>query len=1169
MRLSQIKLSGFKSFVDTTVLHFPTNLTGVVGPNGCGKSNVIDAVRWVMGESSAKYLRGDSLADVIFNGSSARKPVGVAAIELMFDNADGAIGGPFAQFSEVSVKRSLSRDGVSVYYINGARCRRRDITGLFLGTGLGPRSYSIIEQGMVSRLIEARPEDTRAYLEEAAGISRYKEKRRETENRIRHTRENLERLTDLRDEVEKQLKHLQRQARVAERYKDYRQRQRRMQAELTLLRLRELDGASALQRQHVDKHQVAVDAALAEQRAVESQIESSRERLGERQEAQREVQERYYKQGAEIARLEQEISHSRDLRERQEREIERLTKAMAEIDADIAADQQLLDTAAQELESLTPALAAAREREQASDAAMEHARSELADWQTAWDQWAAAANAAEQTVSVEDTRQSELNIRARAAGERLARLNDARASLSVGDAETAVQQAASEVEAAEATLGSLRDQLAQSIELLDGLREQSRQLTEELHTVRLDLEASEGRVSSLEALQQAALGADGDGIRQWLRERSLDGRPRLAQVLQVEAGWETAVEAVLAHLLEAVCVEDLSSLVAADALPEGDQLALFQQGRSWPASTSLPLHTLASKLGGAVVPASLMAGVYCADSLDEANRHAASLGAGESIITADGKWVGPDWFRTGQGTDERVGVIAREQTLREQREQRDQLAARRLALQERDETLRAELARTDTERATLQDEVNRAHSELAQARGRNEACESRIAQVQERLQALESESAELQEQSESIRQAMAQSAERAAEARSTLDSLRDRESELRQRKTALSSRFEQEREHSGRDRAQAQALALQVESRTAQQSSLHDAMARLRTQRNQYQASHADVVSQLEDSQTPIEALEQRLDALLQERSNLERELTEASGKVEEADAEVRRLLADRGEREEAVGKARELLDKQRLRMQEIVTLRGTCAEDLEKTGLTAEEIAEHLPDEAAIEPWESELETLEHRIQRLGPINLAAIDEFETQSERKEYLDAQHTDLTQALETLEAAMRKIDRETRTRFKETFDKVDAGLKRIFPRLFGGGHAYLELSDTDLLDAGVTVMARPPGKRNSTIHLLSGGEKAMTAVALIFAIFELNPAPFCMLDEVDAPLDDANVGRFCEIVKEMSERVQFIFITHNKVTMELASHLSGVTMQEPGVSRLVAVDVDEAVRLAAM
>ncbi|MEM9384609.1 MAG: chromosome segregation protein SMC [Pseudomonadota bacterium] len=1172
MRLSQIKLAGFKSFVDPTVLSFPTNLTGVVGPNGCGKSNVIDAVRWVMGESSAKYLRGDSLADVIFNGSSARKPVGVASIELVFDNGDGAIGGQYGAFSEVSVKRTLSRDGVSVYSINGTRCRRRDITGIFLGTGLGPRSYSIIQQGMVSRLIEARPEDMRAYLEEAAGISRYKDKRRETENRIRHTRENLERLTDLRDEVDKQLKHLQRQARVAERFKEYREREHKLQAELALLRLRELDAAHEQQHLQVEQHRVAVEAALADQRSVEAQIEEARERQAERQEEANEAQETFFKHGAEMARIEQEISHARDLTERQGAELERLARAIEQVRGDIAADEAQLDAGAEELQSLTPALDAARQEEQASGELVQRAQGERADWQYRWDEYSEKASAAARAVSVEATRLEGLEVRSEAMRQRADRLETLRASLSVAELEGDAQQAASAVAVAHNTLSQRQDDLREATARVERWRAQQSSVDTQLHDVRGELESVNGQVASLEALQQAALGTDAQSASlQWLNQGGLRNNPRLAQQLQVQPGWEGAVEAVLGEGLQAVCVKDLAELARLGGLPRGERLALFQPGSAPPAFNpgAHGLQPLASQLGGAVVPSSLLAGIYCAEDLASALAQQPHLAAGESIITRTGEWLGQDWLRLGDSADPRAGVIAREQLLRERREQQQSLSEQRAALEEQAAHLRDELETGERQRVAQQEAVNAAHSLVAEGRGRVDALASRLDQMREQLQSVEGELAELGEQRREIAREVEQCRARGDAAARDQETLSDQESDLRHQREHIDQRLQRATECANADRAKAQGLALQVEARSSQQRSLKDAMARLQQQLAQYQGRSTALREQMEHEAAPVRDLEHSLEALLESRGGLERALTQARERVEATETEQRQLQTKRNEHEAEVDQARTALESQRLLMQEIVTRRSTCSEAFERLETTAEAIAGQMDAELTIASGEDELEKIERRIQRLGPINLAAIDEFQTQCERKEYLDAQHTDLEQALETLEGAMRKIDRETRTRFKETFDRVDAGLKSIFPRLFGGGHAYLELSDDDLLAAGVTVMARPPGKRNSTIHLLSGGEKAMTAVALIFAIFELNPAPFCMLDEVDAPLDEANVGRFCEIVREMSERVQFIFITHNKTTMELASHLSGVTMQEPGVSRLVAVDVDEAVKLAAM
>ncbi|MBM4230858.1 MAG: chromosome segregation protein SMC, partial [Gammaproteobacteria bacterium] len=408
MRLTKIKLAGFKSFVDPTSVTFPSNLTGVVGPNGCGKSNVIDAVRWVMGELSAKHLRGDSMADVVFNGSSARKPVGKASVELVFDNSDGKIGGAYAAFNEVALRREVTRDGVSAYFINGARCRRKDITQLFLGTGLGSRSYAIIEQGMISRVIEAKADDMRAFVEEAAGISKYKERRKETESRIADTRENLERLQDLRDEIDKQIRHLQRQATAARRYQELKQRERRLTAELLALRLRDLDSGAEVQDSAVREKELAMQAALADLRSAEAAIETQRAFHAEQNDAVSQVQARYYGVGADISRTEQQIQFARETRETKRRDLAQSRTTLEALAVQITRDEQELVTIRDELARLAPEIERARHAEGDAASHLESAEHAQAEWQRQWESFNQELGTANQTVQVERARIEQL-----------------------------------------------------------------------------------------------------------------------------------------------------------------------------------------------------------------------------------------------------------------------------------------------------------------------------------------------------------------------------------------------------------------------------------------------------------------------------------------------------------------------------------------------------------------------------------------------------------------------------------------------------------------------------------------------------------------------------------------------------------------------------------------
>ncbi len=1169
MRLSKIKLAGFKSFVDPTTIHFPTNLTGVVGPNGCGKSNVIDAVRWVMGESSAKNLRGDSLADVIFNGSRGRKPVGVASIELIFDNADGAIGGAYAQFGEVSIKRNLARDGISTYFINGSRCRRRDITNIFLGTGLGPRSYAIVEQGMVSRLIEAKPEDMRVYLEEAAGISKYKDKRRETENRIRHTRENLERLTDVRDEVDKQLKHLQRQSRMAEKYKEHKTSERRLEAELLALRMRELEHQLEGSEKVLTQKQMQVDAAIAEQREIEAQIEKARAGQSEKQSALTAVQEQFYRHGAEVARLEQSIQHARELRDRQSKELARLLATQTEVANDIQRDREQLDEISTNLNELTPALDAAREAQALSSQTLQAAQGGLDDWRERWEQWTEQFNAAQQKISVEQARLIELHKQSENIERQYAKVVETRSALSPDELQAELGLASAAQETAGTRMQASQRHLNASTERLAALREQDSQLTQKLDAAKSELQTLTGRTASLEALQQAALGESKDGVVSWLRGSGLGEQPRLAQALVVQRGWEQAVETVLGSYLEAVCVDGIDAYLDSLGRLSDGSVTLYEHRPATVHTDNVGLASLASKLSGKLVPESLLSGVFAADTLTEALGVRDRLAPGQSIVTGDGVWLSGDWLRVSRGEDEHAGVIAREGELRDLRASAEQAQQLTADLQRQQSDVREASASLESEREALQGEANAAHGEHARSRSRCEALAARMETLSQQIGALDSDRSELEVQQRTLGEAIARAEEMVETGEMELEGFRSRGSSLREARERLEEELDQAREAAEKDRENAQAIAIQAESRKSARESLQSALARLEDQVSQYAGRTQELRTQVETAARPIQEQEQALETQLRERVDIEAQLTARRDELQAAEAGWRQLDEQRAGRERAVNGAREQLDGVRLKMQETKTRYTTFAEQFEGHDANYAQVCEGLPEQADTGAWEAELEKVAKRIARLGPINLAAIDEFQAQAERKEYLDSQNSDLSEALETLEGAMRKIDRETRTRFKETFDKVDAGLKRIYPKLFGGGHAYLELSENDLLNAGVTVMARPPGKRNSSIHLLSGGEKAMTAVALIFSIFELNPAPFCMLDEVDAPLDDANVDRFCAIVKEMSERVQFVVITHNKTTIEMATHLSGVTMQEPGVSRLVAVDVDEAVQLAAM
>ncbi|MFC3607005.1 chromosome segregation protein SMC [Stutzerimonas tarimensis] len=1160
MRLKSIKLAGFKSFVDPTTVSFPSNMAAVVGPNGCGKSNIIDAVRWVMGESSAKNLRGESMTDVIFNGSNTRKPVTQASIELIFDNTDGSLAGEYGAFAEISIRRRVTRDAQNTYFLNGVKCRRRDITDIFLGTGLGPRSYSIIEQGMISRLIEARPEDLRHFIEEAAGISKYKERRRETENRIRRTQENLERLTDLREELERQIERLHRQAQAAEKYQEYKAEERQLRAGLTALRWRALNEQVGQRERIIGDREIGFEVLVAEQRNADAQIEKLRDDhhdLGERFNL---VQACFYSVGGDIARVEQSIQHGQQRLRQLQQDLEEAERARLETESHLGHDSTLLATLDEELVLLRPEHEMAHAAHEEATAALEQAESAMQHWQQRWESFNLDSSGPQRQAEVQQARTKQLEQSLERLAERQRRLLDERDLLQNDPQGADLPRLEEDLAASELCLDMLGEREAELAEGVEALRESLRQGERSQQKAQGELQRLGGRIASLEALQQAALDP-GKGVGTWLREQGLSDRPRLAQGLQVEPGWELAVETVLGADLQAVLLEDFQTLDFA-GLAQGDlRLALHAPAPEAAAGSLLEKvrcsHDLTPWLGG----------VYPVQTLDEALARRDELADGQSLVSRDGYWVGRQFLRIRRGTEAESGLLARGQELdalgREQGTAEATLAALEAQLfglreaQQQQEELR------EAQRHAVQDE-NRRQADLKAALS---ALRARAEQMVLRRQRLEAELAEANEQ-------RAMETEQLGEARLQLQDALDAMQEMSEVREALLAErdqtgkyLDQTRQDARRYKDQAHQLDLRLGSLQTQHQATCQALERLKLQRERAQERHEQLILSLDEGSAPLDELRERLQALLENRSQVDEELRQARLALDEADQALREVEKRRAQAEQQAQSLRGELERQRLEWQALSVQRTALQEQLQLDGYDLQGVLASLSGDSSEAQWESELQQLAARIQRLGAINLAAIEEYQQQSERKRYLDAQNDDLAEALQTLENVIRKIDRETRNRFRDTFEQVNSGLQTLFPKVFGGGNAYLELTGEDLLDTGVAIMARPPGKKNSTIHLLSGGEKALTALALVFAIFQLNPAPFCMLDEVDAPLDDANVGRYARLVKDMSETVQFIYITHNKIAMEMADQLMGVTMLEPGCSRLVAVDVEQAVALA--
>jgi chromosome segregation protein len=1171
MRLKCIKLAGFKSFVDPTTVSFPGNLTAIVGPNGCGKSNVIDAVRWVMGESSAKQLRGESITDVIFNGANTRKPTAQASIELVFDNTEGRVGGQYANFPEISIRRQVTRDAQSLYSINGARCRRRDIQDIFLGTGLGPRSYSIIEQGMISNLIEARPEELRNYLEEAAGISRYKERRRETENRIRHTRENLERLNDLRDELERQLGRLQRQAKAAERYREYKAEERRMKGELLALRWNVQADELDVRTRAVDELELKREELVTRRQSLLTRIEKERAGLTDFADATAAVQQRFYEIGAGIARLEENL-RSREARGRQlEDDAASAVARQDEVLRNLEQDARRIEELERALDDVEPERAAAAERDEETARAQESAEAAMAAWQQEWDAFNQDAAEPRRRAEVEASRIAQLEQSLGRITQRLERLGEDAAG--AADAEQS-----GDLETLEARIEELDEAIRTHEETLSelGLRlgEQRSELQEaerELTDTRGELQVLTGRRASLEALQESALGRTDEAAKSFLADRGLDRRPRLGERIQVQPGWEHAVESVLDETLQAVVVEHLDAPAEAAMALQDAELTLFESAPGGAADAAaaddLGRQPLASLVSGDDDLTSLLHGVWAAENLQEALALRDRLGPTESIVTRDGVRLGRRWMRLDRGDAAGRGVLRRGQEMEALDEEIAEKRERVSELDGRANGLRASLAEIEQQRQQGQEQLAECTRQQGAVLADRSAVQARMEEASARRERVEKERGELEEQQRGEREQLDAARGARAEAERAMADFEDRRDVLLERRDALRSGLEEARTAARAQRDAAYELELRRQNLANQLESTRTARTRLESQRAELAERVETLNAALAEQREPLAGMRGELETELARRVEVEKELTAARQAQTDAESGLRELETERSRADDGVQTAQGDLEQARMRRQEVEFRRRQLEEQLAEDDKTPQDVLETLEEGADETAWVQELERIATRIERLGPINLAAIEEYEQQSERKQYLDAQNADLEEALETLQEAIRKIDRETRARFKETFDLVNKGLQELFPKVFGGGHAYLELTGEDLLDTGVAIMARPPGKRNSSIHLLSGGEKALTAIALVFAIFRLNPAPFCMLDEVDAPLDDANVGRYCRLVTEMAKEVQFIYITHNKIAMEMAERLMGVTMHEAGVSRLVSVDVEQAAAMA--
>jgi chromosome segregation protein len=1136
----------------------------VVGPNGCGKSNIIDAVRWVLGESKASELRGESMQDVIFNGSTHRKPAGRASVELVFDNSLGKAAGQWGQYAEIAVKRTLTRDGTSTYFINGQPVRRRDIQDIFLGTGLGPRAYAIIGQGMIARIIESRPEELRVFLEEAAGVSKYKERRRETENRLSDTRENLLRVEDILRELNANLEKLEAQAAVANRFHQLQGDQEEKQKLLWLLRKNEAHAEQTRFFREMEEAQTGLEEQTAKLRHVELELENMRQAhfaVGDRL---HQAQGHLYQTNSEIGSLEAQIKFVIESRTRLQNQLGTLAAQRDQWLAQGREYTEQVEEAGFRLEELAA-------RAEGAQIAVEVHNERLPELDAAWREAQHKATESrarimqvQQQIELASAHQRNASNILAGLATRRERLQQEKNGLNLPDsshlANLRIQLEEKQQALEEQTM--LQEDAAEQQERVEQERAAAHKLVQLETTANAQLEA---RLSALKQMQERV--QTQGKVQPWLQKHELDALPRLWQKLDIEEGWETALEAVLRERTGALELSNIDWAKAffADAPPA--RLALFApQAAGAGAGEVAGLKPFAELLrlndaGLRGVMHDWLHHVFVAEHPADAFAARTRLPAGGSIVTRQGHVITQSSVRFYAADAEQDGVLARQHEIENIGKQ-----------------LRAQ--------ALLADE---AHSRAVRADAAVADLSRRLQDARQRVAALTRDVHALQIDVVKQSEVEARFNQRSTQIGTDLAEIAAHEAEQRQVKAEAEEQFEQldmelaELQGAHEDGQtiflqKEQALAdardkLRELERGAQEALFAEKSQRSKIEelrRNIATASQqaAQVAESLATGQEELRTLESGaaadgLQELLERRSTQERALSDARHELDQITLQLRQAEESRMQAERSLQPQRDKITEMQLKEQAARLNQEQFAEALASTGADEAALADKLNPDMKPSWLQGEVTRLTNAIAALGAVNLAAVDELAQAAERKRFLDSQNADLNEAINTLQDAISRIDKETRELLQDTFDRVNHHFSELFPILFGGGNAKLVMTGDEILDSGVQVMAQPPGKKNATIHLLSGGEKALTATALVFSMFRLNPAPFCLLDEVDAPLDDANTERFCKMVKRMSEQTQFLFISHNKIAMEMANQLIGVTMQEQGVSRIVAVDMESA------
>lgn len=1167
MKLEKIKLSGFKSFADQTTIAINGNLTAVVGPNGCGKSNIIDAVRWVMGENSAKHLRGDNMADVIFNGSSSRKQVSIATVELVFDNSEGKIGGEYSKYQQISIKKQVSREGQSQYTLNNSKCRRKDITDLFLGTGLGARSYAIIEQGTISKLVESKPDELRMYVEEAAGISKYKERRHETETRMRRTGENLERLNDLREEVNKQLLNLKKQAKQAKKFTELKKQERQYKRELLTIRWNHYQKIS---QQLETRLQVIADEhnrLLVLARKTNQLIETQRLAQKNQQQHLDEEQANYYNLTSEVSHLQQTIEHNKSNHQETMIEIDRLKQQVDFSNKECQLEQeQLKEIQANLLEAENNHRSVKAQAEKYL-LAQQQLQQQNNSWQKQWDAYLSENSQHKEQAEIQRVKLFHLSQQAQQLQQRLDKLKHQQNELSQSDLQSEITSLNSRITRIEADRETLQQRLEFASQQTLNQHQKLKSFHELLHQNRSELHKINGKLTSLELLQQHAMGKDKKDLIPWLEKMNLTHHQRLLECVEVDVVWEKAVETVLGSYFEAICLADSQKIMQELQSLTNQSITLFETNKPKQTKQNNPADKLLDKITSPWDLTGLLTGIYCVDELKSAYQLSTKIKPYESIITKKGEWLGYGWIKISGSHDIKIGVLQREKELRDLKQQQQDLQFEIKTTEKQTLSTEQVLKELESNREGLQSKDKILGTEFSAKNAQLSAYSSRQEQQQQRLNQIDhdikeinieaSDIAKMMLEAENLKQITEKNLAQSISNKSGLD-IESQTLAIQQSSIEMDISETQKKIHG---------LSVQIESLKTSKDLRSKQIKRCQIQYQQATERKEVLENKLNSTLSPLDDEKIQLKTLLEKKVLLAEKLKEKRNLQQQTETEIAGLTEQHNHTQRAMEQQKEQLDTVRFEQQDSQVRQQTITEQLNEIEVDPEQISLSLSADAEESAWKDKIETLTKKIERLGSINLTAIEEYKTQSERMNFLNEQHDDLVEALRTLNQAINKMDKESTLRFKQTFDKINHGLQKKFPKLFGGGQAYLELTEENLLVAGVNIIARPPGKRNSSIHLLSGGEKALTAIALVFSIFDLNPAPFCLLDEVDAPLDDANIMRFSKMVEEMSATVQFLYISHNKITMEIAKQLTGVTMKESGVSRMVSVDIEMAVAMA--